>query len=69
MLEVRSSEQGRAAWNYTMPLNYRSIEAGGTTPTDAFAGFGAGHRSALLVDAVLESAQRGEWTTVRRMEQ
>ena len=65
MLEVHSPGQNSMELHYA--ALYRSIEAGGTTPTDAFAGFGAGHRSALLVDAVLEGAQRGEWTIVRRM--
>ena len=34
---------------------------GGPGPGDAFASFADGHRSALLVDAVLESSRLGAW--------
>lgn len=46
---------------------YTAIVAGHTEPTatDTFASFYDGHRSALFVDAILESAQRGTWVAVR----
>ncbi len=42
---------------------YAAIRAGrsGPGPNDAFASFSDGHRSALLVDAILESSRRGAW--------
>jgi predicted dehydrogenase len=45
---------------------YAAVREGRTGPlaTSAFAGFEDGHRSALLVDAVIDSAQRGGWTDV-----
>ena len=47
---------------YTAVLEGRT----GPAPTNAFATFHDGHRSALLVDAVLESTRRGTWVDVRR---
>lgn len=45
---------------------YNAALEGRTAPTtaDAFAGFADGHRAALLVDAVLTSAQRQAWVDV-----
>ncbi|GAC1534507.1 MAG: Gfo/Idh/MocA family oxidoreductase [Herpetosiphon sp.] len=49
---------------------YGAILKGRTEPeaTDAFAIFQDGHRSALLVDAILESARRGAWVDVQQWE-
>ncbi len=49
---------------------YAAIQEGRTAPqpTDAFAIFQDGHRSALLVDAIRESARRGAWVDVQQWE-
>lgn len=46
---------------------YGAVVNGRTAPTaaSAWASFADGHRSALLVDAVLESSQRSAWVDVR----